>query len=206
VRWLLAFAKAEIARREERFSDAVACLVNLPLETLHSREEMTRFPELCALLEENGLPTPLPLPYNQGIVARIEATNFLMVYVNNRLVAVPPTGNVAELLVLLLEQRLTASASDLEIALYYHSNDANKRLGELAKRLEKILGWSGSIQYNKSTKIYSLDQSVTWQYDIDEARAKQRFTGEFLKGMKQPPAWVKQTRNRLMALKPLSKP
>jgi hypothetical protein len=202
VRWLLAFTKAELARREHRESDALLYLENLPVHTLHAREEAGRHPQLCALLEKNGLPAPMPLPYCHTLTVRVEATDFLMVYINNRIVNLPPTGKAAELLIFLLEHDFKTSASELEMNLYLESDDAHKRLGELAKRLEKILGWAGSVKYDKTSKEFKLDSNVTWQYDIAEARATKFFHGEFLKGMKPAPDWVLKIREELAGLKP----
>jgi hypothetical protein len=198
VRWLLAFAKAELARREGREADALRHLQNLPVTHLHPREEAGRHPELCHLLRRHGLPAPEPLPYRQGIVVKVNATGFLAVSVNDREVDVSPLGKTAELLVFLLEQNLKASASDLEMSLYLEADDARKRLGDVAKRLKTLLGWQDSIKYNKSTKEFCLDPTVVWQYDIAQARADGVFEGEFLAGIETE--WVNHTRKNLKAL------
>jgi hypothetical protein len=172
VKWLLAFTKASLAQREGREADALRYLENLPVTHLHPREEAGRHPELCVLLEKNGLPAPKPLPYANGIVVRVEATSFLMVYVNNRIITVPPTGKIAELLVYLLENQGLASASDLEMNLFFKANAANNLLNGAASKLRSLLGWAESVRYDLKTKKYSLDPSIKWQYDITDARVK----------------------------------
>jgi tetratricopeptide (TPR) repeat protein len=206
MRWTMAFIQAELARAKGQDTQALQHLTELPVDIFQVREEITRYPELKYLLEKHALPVPKPLLYSQGITVRIEATNVLIVYVNNRIVTVPPTGKVAGLLVFLLEHQRVASASDLEMNLFLESNNASNALNGAASTLRSLLGWAESIQYNKKTKQLKLDSSVTWQYDIAKARVKKRFIGEFLKGMKDPPDWVIRIREELEAFKPLPEP
>jgi hypothetical protein len=200
VRWLLAFAKAEIARREERFSDAVAHLKDLPIHTLHAREEAGRYPQLMALLEIDGKPVPAPLEYVKGLHISVQATHTLKVSINQRPIKLPPTGKIAELLVYLLEHSGTADISSLMDILYPQQpvEKARKRLWDLAQLLEQTLGWKGSIQ--NLFKVYQLDPNATWEYDIDAAREKGYFRGSFLKGIDN--GWVDDVREGLAKYNP----
>jgi tetratricopeptide (TPR) repeat protein len=200
VRWLLAFAKAEIARREERFSEAVAHLQGLPVHTLHAREEAGRYPKLMALLEIDGKPVPTPLEYVQGLHISVQATHTLKVSINKRPIKLPPTGKIAELLVYLLEHGGTADISSLMDILYPQQpvEKARKRLWDLAQLLEQTLGWKGSVQ--NLFKVYQLDPNATWEYDIDAAREKGYFRGSFLKGIDN--GWVDDVRETLAKYNP----
>ncbi len=198
VRWVVAFCKAELARRFGREADAIAYLQDLPIHNLHAREEAGRYPELVRLLAKYHLPTPQPLEYFSGITVRVEATNLLRVYVNQRLLDIAPTGKIATMLVYLLEHGKSSSTSALRDIMYpnHDPNDARKRLWDTAKALQKILGWKESVQNPRGA--YLLDPNIIWKYDISEARARKKFEGEFLQGIDEP--WVDDIRHELVNL------
>jgi tetratricopeptide (TPR) repeat protein len=184
--WLFKIAQAEILRRDGNLENAVEILEGLPVETLHAREEARCFPELMQLLYAANKPFPKPLEYVEGITVRVVAQGLLSVRINDRPVNIAPTSRAGELLVYLLEQNGAASIDMISDAMFTHLgiDDRAKARGgiwNLVKTLRGALGWQNSVMALRGT--YQLDPNVTWQYDMQEARDKRIFQGEFLKGV-----------------------
>jgi tetratricopeptide (TPR) repeat protein len=185
--WLERLCRAELARRHGQFTEAVQWLEGNPTHTLHMREEVRQWPELFALAKAAGLPIPEPLEYVQGSTVQVRARGVLHVAVNDRGVAVPPTGRVGELLVFLLEHEGEAPLDVILEAFYPNavgSKDrarARKMVWEHANTLRELLGWQDAVIALGGA--YQLDPQTTWRYDIREARALGLFNGEFLAGV-----------------------
>jgi tetratricopeptide (TPR) repeat protein len=185
--WLANVARAELARRRGQFTEAVQWLEGNPTHTLHMREEVRQWPELFALAKAAGLPIPEPLEYVQGSTVQVRARGVLHVAVNDRGVAVPPTGRVGELLVFLLEHEGEAPLDVILEAFYPNAVGqkerarARKMVWEHANTLRELLGWQDAVIALGGA--YQLDPQTTWQYDIREARALKMFNGEFLAGV-----------------------
>ena len=200
--WLGKIAGAEIARREGRLTDAVDLLEGLPVHTLHPREEVRQFPKLFEHLALAEKPVPLPLEYVSRTVVRVMAQGVLRVFINDRKLELAPTSRPAELLVFLLEQNGMASLESLIDALFPDANSsadhnrARKAIWTFSDQLRNALGWQNAVQSLRGA--YMLDQDVTWQYDISEARAAGIFHGGFLKGVYS--GWVQETAQMLEEL------
>jgi tetratricopeptide (TPR) repeat protein len=184
--WLFKIAQAELLRRDGNLDDAVELLEGLPIETLHAREEAHCFPELMQLLYAANKPFPKPLEYVNGITVRVVAQGVLSVRINDRPVNLAPTSRAGELLVYLLEQNGAASIDMIVDAMFTHLgiDDRAKARGgiwNLVKTLRQALGWQNSVMSLRGA--YQLDPNATWQYDMQEARARRTFQGEFLKGV-----------------------
>jgi tetratricopeptide (TPR) repeat protein len=183
VRWLAAIAEAEGLRRAGRADEAVARLDDLPVHGLHAREEAAMHPTLMRLLEDHGRVAPQPLSYPARTVVRVQARGALRVFVNARGVNIGAVGRVGELLVFLLEQGGSAGTEVIGGALYPEATRAaaRKNVWALVKLLRRALGWEGSVLALRGA--YQLDPSVTWEYDVAEARARGEFNGAFLSGV-----------------------
>jgi tetratricopeptide (TPR) repeat protein len=184
--WLFKIAQAELLRRDGNLENAVELLEGLPVQTLHAREEARCFPELMQLLYAANKPFPKPLEYTQGITVRVVAQGLLSVRINDRPVNIAPTSRAGELLVYLLEQNGAASIDMISDAMFAHLgiDDRAKARGgiwNLVKTLRGALGWQNSVMALRGA--YQLDPNATWQYDMQDARAKRNFQGEFLKGV-----------------------
>jgi tetratricopeptide (TPR) repeat protein len=200
-KWLERIARAELARQDQHFDEAINLLEGLPVTTLHAREEVRQWPELFALLRAVGKPVPEPLEYIKTTVVRVTANGILRVTVNARAVTIPPVGRTGELLVFLLEQGGAASLEVIRDAFFPDAQDedvrrANKTIWFHAESLRKALGWASSVIALRGA--YQLDPDVIWQYDIAEARAQGAFRGEFLKGVYSD--WVLEVGRELEAL------
>lgn len=134
-------------------------------------------------LEASGRTAPQPLPYVAQTIVRVEARGALRVFVNARGVGIGAVGRVGELLVFLLEHGGSASTEVIGYALYPDAGyeRARKNLWALVKLLRRALGWEGSVLALRGA--YQLDPSVTWEYDVSEARTRGNFKGEFLSGV-----------------------
>jgi tetratricopeptide (TPR) repeat protein len=184
--WLFKIAQAELLRRDGNLEAAVERLEGLPVETLHAREEARCFPELMQLLYAANKPFPKPLEYTQGMTVRVVAQGLLSIQINDRPVNIAPTSRAGELLVYLLEHGGSASLDMIIDAMFAHLgiDDRAKARGaiwNLVKTLRGALGWQNSVMALRGA--YQLDPNATWQYDMQEARAKRTFQGEFLKGV-----------------------
>jgi tetratricopeptide (TPR) repeat protein len=185
--WLERLCRAELARRHGQFTEAVQWLEGNPTHTLHMREEVRQWPELFALAKAAGLLIPEPLEYVQGSTVQVRARGVLHVAVNDRGVAIPPTGRVGELLVFLLEHEGEAPLDVILEAFYPNAVGskerarARKMVWEHANTLRELLGWQDAVIALGGA--YQLDPQTTWQYDIREARALRMFNGEFLAGV-----------------------
>jgi tetratricopeptide (TPR) repeat protein len=181
--WQLEFTRAEIARWEGQFEQALSHLSNLPLKTFLVREEAMCFPELMALLESRGLQIPEPLRYYKNLHIEVRASGVLEVFVNQRQLYIPPTSRVAELLVFLLEHGGKASTEQICDALYPNVElaQAKKSLWNIANVLHKTLGWEKSIKNLRGA--YQLDPVAHWQYDIAEARQRKQTVDNFFTGV-----------------------
>jgi tetratricopeptide (TPR) repeat protein len=181
--WQLAFTRAEIARYEGQFEQALKHLTNLPLKTLLVREEAMCFPELMALLESRGLPIPEPLEYHKNLCIQVRAAGVLEVFINGRQLHIPPTSRSGELLVFLLEHGGKASTEQICEAMYPNSElaQAKKSLWNIANLLHKTLGWKHAIKNLRGA--YQLDPAAEWQYDIAQARQKKQSVDNFLSGV-----------------------
>ena len=183
VRWLAAVAAAELQRRQNQPEAALSCLEGLPVHGLHAREEAPKHPALMQLLREHGLPVPEPLPYTARTVVRVEARGALRVFVNARAVNIGAVSRLGELVVFLLEHGGSAGTEVIAEALYPRATpaQARKSIWGLVKLLRRALGWPESVLALRGA--YQLDPSVTWEYDVAEARARGDFRGEFLSGV-----------------------
>jgi tetratricopeptide (TPR) repeat protein len=199
VRWLLAISRAELERRKGNTSLALGLLKDLPIEYLHVREEAGRLPALMNLMFDGGLAVPKILDYLKETTVCVKASNLLYVEVNNIQIFIPPTGKVAELLVFMLENAGGVSVEVLKYELYSHleSEKARKRVWDLVKRLQKMLGWKNSIFYQQNT--IQLDKKCMWKYDIAQIKeSKMKFKGTFLIGIYSN--WVQEVRLELSNL------
>ena len=184
--WLEKIARAELARRGGNYQKAIKLLDGLPVESLHAREESRCFPELMRLLAAAEKPVPKPLEYLKGTTVQVVAQGLLGVWVNGRRVNLSPTVRAGELLVYLLEQNGSASVDMLTDALFSGVGipDRDKARGLIwkwAKGLRQAFGWPQSVIALRGA--YQLDPAVTWEYDMNEARATRSFQGEFLTGV-----------------------
>ncbi len=184
--WLFKIAQAELLRRDGNLENAVERLEGLPVQTLHAREEARCFPELMQLLYAANKPFPKPLEYVNGITVRVVAQGLLSVQINDRPVNLAPISRAGELLVYLLEQNGAASIDMISDAMFTHlgiEDRAKARGGiwNLVKTLRQALGWQNSVMALRGA--YQLDPNVTWQYDMQDVRAKRNFQGDFLKGV-----------------------
>jgi tetratricopeptide (TPR) repeat protein len=197
-RWLERIARAELARRDGRLDEAVQLLEGLPVHTLHAREEVRQWPQLFGLLEAAGQPVPVPLEYVRGTTVRVAALGVLRVMVNDRSVPIVPTGRVGELLVFLLERGGAASLEVISEALYPNATHerARKSVWMLVKFLRDALGWEGSVIALRGA--YQLDPTVTWQYDVREARSHGAVQSDFLAGVYSD--WALEVGRELEAL------
>jgi hypothetical protein len=141
-----------------------------------------------------------PPEYGEGMTVRVVAQGVLTVRVNDRPVAIAPTGRAGELLVYLLEQNGHASVDMMMDAMFpnFALNERDKVRGSIwkfVKNLRRALGWKTSIISLRGA--YQLDPSATWEYDVKEARASRNFQGGFLKGVYSN--WALETGRTLIA-------
>jgi tetratricopeptide (TPR) repeat protein len=181
--WLWQIARAELARLEGRPQEAVALLEDLPLHTLHAREEVRQWPALFELVHGAGKEVPQPLEYPPQTVVQVQALGMLRVSVNGRPVPLAPLGRAAELFGMLLHQGERVPTEKLVDMLWPGSTVATKRqaLWQLVKEVRGALGWTDSVQSVR--KGYELDSRVIWDYDVAQARAAGKVKGVFLDGL-----------------------
>jgi tetratricopeptide (TPR) repeat protein len=165
-------ARAELELRAGNNQKAHDLLQEIPLNTLQMREESRAFANLFALLESQQ---PM-LEYVTQTKVEITALGVLQVKVNQRLVPIPPTSRIGELLVFILEQGGTASLEQITDALYadalseLEQNRARKAIWKLTRDLRLALGWQNSIA--SLQRAYQLDPNAVWDYDAWDKTVK----------------------------------
>lgn len=182
-RWTV--VNAELCRRRGQPRAALANLEGLTMHALWMREERKCFPELFALLGTARKSVPAVLPVTVQTVVRVRAGGSLRVEVNGRIVPISPAGMAGQILVLLLEGE--ESVESLLLRLHPNLGALRRRakaqqVSKYVTDLRRALGWEDSIKA-VGGGIYRLDDAVTWQYDINEARAARQPVERFLDGV-----------------------
>jgi Tetratricopeptide repeat len=188
----LSLLNAELARRQNRRTQALEHLQEIDPKRLCVLEERHCFPELFAFAEHHGWGFSSP-PNQTPLLVNVQALGVLRVEVNQQSIHLKSTSKVAELLVYLLEQHGHASTESITNALYPEKNNARRTgqaLWALAKQLREALGWEDSLQ--DKGKAYALGQDgVIWDYDA----AKQKNKSRLLEGVYSN--WIQNIRQNL---------
>jgi hypothetical protein len=144
------------------------------------------FGQLFTLLEAMTGSGPAALEPSVQTTVEVRARGLLRVQVNGRDVPIHPTGFPGQVLILLLEAGMEASVEQLLSRLHPWLEPAQRRarakqLSGYVGVLRQALGWKRSVQ--SVGGAYRLDETVTWRYDINQARINNEPVERFLDGV-----------------------
>jgi tetratricopeptide (TPR) repeat protein len=169
-------AQAELARRDQNHSRVIELLHGMNWQSPATNEELSSFPKLHALAIALELPVPAK-PLQTVTRVLVKTLGSLEIHVNDRRVAINPTGRIAEVLAYLLEHGHTATCRDLALALWPDLSPTEmhrkaKTVNEHVRGLRRVLGWQSSVLSRGST--YSLDPNAVWAHDATALKHQAR--------------------------------
>jgi tetratricopeptide (TPR) repeat protein len=194
-------AQAELDRLDQQHVLVLQGLLAIDWKSPALLEELFSYPKLLALAIALELPVQSPPPVT---ATRVLVKNLgpLEVFVNDRKIALHPTGRVAEVLGYLIEHDHAATCRELALALWSDLDPADvqrkaKTINEHVRALRRALGWQGSVRSDGIT--YSLDPNAIWTHDAATLKNQARLRyQQYLSGIHSN--WAVEAEQDLNAL------